>query len=251
MFTAKEFTESPMTAPTIEYYGLSSYSIKRNDLHLLVDPWFTGSAWDTPSPESFDDVDYILVTHGAYDHLGDTVPIANGCGAHVITEPAVADHLLDQGIPAEQVTRVIWGNQFDVGDVTCRALETRHLSYFESGNQQLSGTPLGFYFEFETVGIYYLGDTSIFSDLKLFGELYAPQIALVPIGAAPGARAPLPPQEAATVTEWLGVDTVVPVHYVPGSTEIDEFTESIMEIKPEERPEIAALEPTDRFTYDG
>lgn len=237
-----------MTSLTIEYYGLSSFSIEWNDLRLLFDPWFTDSSWETPPIESFSDVDYILVTHGAYDHLGDTVPIAAESNAHVITEPAVADHLLDQGLPAEQVTRVIWGNQFDIDRVACRALETRHLSYFESNDQQRSGMPLGFHLEFNTTGIYYLGDTSIFSDLELFATLYDPQIALIPIGAAPGARAPLPPREAAIVTGWLDVETVIPVHYVPGSSEIDEFMAYLTEeVKPEKRPSVANLKPFDNF----
>ena len=237
-----------MSTPTLDYYGLSSFSIQWNGLRLLVDPWFTDPSWDTPSLDQFDDVDYILVTHGAYDHLGDTFPIAKRSGAHVVTEPAVADHLLDQGLPDEQVTRVIWGNPFTLGDIACRALETRHLSYFESSTQQLSGMPLGFHFDFDGLGVYYLGDTSIFSDLELFADLYGPDVALVPIGAAPGARAPLPPREAAVVTDWLDVDTVVPVHYVPGSAEVAAFRKHLADRRSGERPELSVLAPFDRIS---
>ncbi|EJN60811.1 MBL fold metallo-hydrolase [Halogranum rubrum] len=233
-----------MADPVLEYYGLSSFGIEWRGMQILVDPWFTEPSWETPSLDAFDDVDYILVTHGAYDHLGDTFPIAKRSGAHVFTEPAVADHLLDEGLPEEQVTRVIWGNPFDVGGVACRALETRHLSYFESGDRRLSGMPLGFHLDFDGFGVYYLGDTSIFSDLELFADLYDPDVALVPIGAAPGARAPLPPREAAVVTEWLDVETVVPVHYVPGSDEVEAFRSHLDDA--DGTTELARLTPFDR-----
>lgn len=237
-----------MSKPTLEYYGLSSFSIEWNEQRVLVDPWFTEPSWDTPSLEDFGDVDDILVTHGAYDHLGDTLPIAERSGAHVTTEPAVADHLLDSGLPDDQVTRVIWGNPFEISDIRCRAIETRHLSYFEANGERLSGMPLGFHLEFGDVGVYYLGDTSISRDLELFAELYDPDVALVPIGAAPGARAPLPPREAALVTSWLEVETVIPVHYVPGSDELAAYNKHLDNQPVESRPNVANLSPFDCIT---
>lgn len=234
---------------TLEYYGLSSFSIRVDDAHLLVDPWIDEPEWSTRTVEDFLEVDYVLVTHGAHDHLGETLPIAERSGARVITEPAVADHLIDAGLPADQVTRLIWGNVLREDRFTVRALETRHLSFFESTTGTLSGLPLGFCFEFEDLSVYYLGDTAIFSDLKLFGELYEPDVAIVPIENAPEALAPLPPREAAIATDWLSVETVIPVHYVPGSDAPTRFGEHLREVAaPDELPSVVTLDVDERVS---
>ncbi|WP_266082398.1 metal-dependent hydrolase [Haladaptatus caseinilyticus] len=227
--------------PTITYYGLSSFAIDCDDMRILVDPWITEPEWSDATLTDFDDVDYILVTHGAYDHLGDTLPIAEASGAKVFTEPAVADHLISEGLPSHQVDRVIWGNAFEIESVEIRILETRHLSYFESQGQRVSGMPLGFHFEFSDTSLYYMGDTSLFSDLELFVELNEPDVVMLPVGGAPGDRAPLPPRDAAVAASWIDVDVVIPVHYVPGSDEVDTFISELADRTGDSAPTVVDL----------
>jgi L-ascorbate metabolism protein UlaG (beta-lactamase superfamily) len=230
--------------PAIEYYGLSTFSIEYNETTILVDPWFEPD-WVHSEASDFTDVEYILVTHGAHDHLGSAFPIAERTGAQVITEPAVADHLIAGGLPPEQVTTVVWGNHIELEEFALRALETHHISYFESETGSVSGIALGFLIEIADTTVYYLGDTALFSDLKLFGDLYNPDIALVPIGNAPGAYAPLPPEEAALATEWLNVETVIPVHYTPESTDLETFQRAVGDKEVETT--ITQLEPGERL----
>lgn len=233
--------------PTLEYYGLSSFELTAGETRLLVDPWIDEPDWSDAAVTDFADVDAVFVTHGAYDHLGDTVPIAEASGATVYTEPAVADHLVTEGVPDEQVERVIWGNAFEVEGVDVRVLETRHLSYFESAGQRLSGMPLGFQFDFDETGLYYVGDTSLFSDLELFVELNDPDVVLLPVGSAPGDRAPLPPRDAAVAAAWLDVDAVIPVHYVPGSEEVAEFEAELAERAGDAAPAVVELGVGDQY----
>ncbi|WP_164974667.1 MBL fold metallo-hydrolase [Halegenticoccus tardaugens] len=237
-----------MTRPILEYYGLSSFSVEYGDVRILVDPWLDGPEWSTASVDDFDDLDYVFVTHGAYDHLADAYPVAERTGAQVVTEPAVADHLVAEGLPPGQVRRVIWGNAFTENGFSVRVLETRHLSYFESGDRRLSGMPLGFHFEFGGASLYYVGDTSLFSDLELFVRLNDPDVVLLPVGSAPGDLAPLPPRDAAEVVSWLDVETVVPVHYVPGSNEVREFEANVAATgRADDSPNVEVLNVGDRY----
>lgn len=215
-----------MTSPKFNYYGLSTFSLQLNKARILVDPWF-GPEWIETTPEDYSNVDYILVTHGAHDHLGATFPIAQLSNATVVTEPAVADHLIAKGLPQKQVESVVWGNELSLDGFDLKTLETRHISYFESLKQSVSGIALGFHFNIDGLGFYYLGDTAIFQDLKLFGDLYDTDVAAIPVGNAPGAHAPLPPSEAALAAEWIRAETVIPVHYVPGSGAREEFIREI------------------------
>ena len=228
---------------SLKYYGLSSFELIDGDSRLLVDPWVTEPDWTNAVISDFEDVDALFVTHGAYDHLGDTVPIAEASSATVYTEPAVADHLMSEGLPESQVDRVIWGNALEAAGVSVRVLETRHLSYFKSDSQRLSGMPLGFHFEFGDASVYYVGDTSLFSDLELFVDRHEPDVVLLPVGGAPGDRAPLPPDDAAVAASRLAVDTVIPVHYVPGSEEVDQFRAYLEGQTDGEPPEIRQLSP--------
>lgn len=230
--------------PCLTYHGLSAFSIERDDHALIVDPWLEPE-WIKGHPEDFDHVDHVLVTHGAHDHLGSAYEIAEQSNAQVITEPAVADYLVNRGLPDEQITSVVWGNHVIEEWFKVRALETRHISYFESTSGPISGIPLGFLLEVGDVAIYYLGDTAIFTDLELFGDLYDPDVALVPVGNAPGAYAPLQPSEAALATEWLDVDTVIPVHYLPDSTVVDTFADELGDRDADAT--VAALDPGERL----
>jgi L-ascorbate metabolism protein UlaG (beta-lactamase superfamily) len=228
---------------------LSSFELTYGDTRLLVDPWIIEPEWTDASTADFEDVNAVFVTHGAYDHLGDTSSIANSSGATVYTEPAVADHLVNEGVPDAQVERVIWGNVFEVLGVEVRVLETRHLSYFESDGQRLSGLPLGFHFEFPETSLYYVGDTSLFSDLGLFVEVNQPDVVLLPVGSAPGDLAPLPARDAAITARWFDVSAVIPVHYVPGSDEVDEFRAQLTERAGSDVPNIVELSVGERYEF--
>lgn len=228
----------------LTYFGFSSFELSVGDTRLLFDPWISEPDWTPVGVDEFADVAYVFVTHGARDHLGDAPDIITAADATAITEPAVADHLLGLGIPESNVERVIWGNRFALGDINVRVLETRHLSYFESSVGRLSGISVGFYLDVGSTSVYYVGDTSLFSDLSLFVERYEPEYVLLPVGSAPGDYPPLPPDDAAVAAGWLADTQIIPVHYVPGSPELVAFENALGG----DAGRVRSLEPGDRLT---
>lgn len=232
---------------TLTYHGLSTFTVETPDLELLVDPWLTEPAWVDTDPESFDTVDYVFVSHGAHDHMADAPPVARAANATVITEPAVAYELTQQALPEDQVVTLVQGNRFVDGNLEVTALHARHVSFFEGETGPRTGIPLSFLVETPDLSWYYLGDTALFGDLRLYGDLYEPDVAIVPVGHAPGARAPLPPEEAALAVEWLGVQSAIPVHYVPGDAHPVEFATAVGD-RPGLTIHVCDLEPGESTT---
>lgn len=151
-----------------------------------------------------------------------------------------------------KVVGFLWGDQVEVMGVKIKAVECRHVSFFRSGDVYLSGMPLSFIiYPKEGVRIYNAGDTALFSDMKLIGELYRPNIALIPIGGAPGPTggySHLPPNEAAMATQWIGPEFVIPTHYQPDTEEASMFTNYVELLAPSTRALV--MKPGETLTYD-
>lgn len=204
------------TKRTVRYFGNSGFEIvSRAGTRIIIDPFITGNSTcklklkDIPAP------DLVLVTHGARDHMGDALDICKRSQCMVISEPAVIQHLRKNGIPGERLKSAVWGFVVNFRDVNVRVVQSQHLSRFESGNEVLMGMSLGFIFSTgNDPAFYHPGDTSIFSDIRLFGELYHPEVGLIPVGnALPTAGTELWPREAALVCQWMHLKAAVPTHY--------------------------------------
>lgn len=222
----------------LRYLGFSGFEIvSPGGYRIVVDPFLSGSTDHgiPPSPVPLDELagtDLILVSHGAFDHLGQAVEIARAGSAILGCGPDVRLHALARGLPEERIAYLLSGCTLAIeGQVKIKALDVRHISLFESEGRWLSGQPLSFMIQ--PAGgptIYHTGDTSLFSDLKLFGELHRPEVALICVG---GVRShgfeiiPLPPDEAALAVEWLRARVAVPMHYRPDSDAPDRFAEEV------------------------
>ncbi len=239
---------------TLRFLGVSGFEIRTpSGTTIVVDPFLSGSPEMglPPSPVSVEElrqVHLVLVTHGAFDHLGQAVEIAKQTGATLGCGVDVRIHALGQGLPASQIGKMIPGSALEVRGVRVRALEAHHVSFFQSGGTYLSAQPLSFLIQTETgTRIYHSGDTSLFSDLKLFGELYRPHIALLCIGAAEEGVAALPPDEAAIAADWLNAPIVIPMHYRNGSPEVGVFLSAMEKRRPDVRT--VPLEPGASFQH--
>ncbi len=126
------------------------------------------------------------------------------------------------------------GGTIEVGGLKVTATNAFHSSSIalDDGSLIYGGEPLGYVIEFESgFRLYHAGDTCIFGDMRLIGELYRPDLALLPIGD----QVVMSPYEAAHAVRLLGVGNVVPIHYgtfpfVPGTPE--EFQQHVSEIAP-------------------
>ena len=210
----------------IHFLGVAGYDVAGPDFRFVIDPFLSESPFAQVSPEDLETPDAILVTHAAMDHLGDTAAIATRTGAPVICGGEVRAMLLDAGVPSEQLRATTWGIVVEVNGVIVRPVACAHWSQGRlSDGSHVSGVPMGFIVETEPgVRIYHYGDTAIFGDLRLIGELYAPTVGLLGcsqpqelLATVPGPGTVLTgemsPREAALAAEMLRVQVAVACHY--------------------------------------
>ncbi len=223
---------------TLRFLGASGYEVVGPRHRVLLEPFLRHNPVAPYTPDTVPAPDVILVSHGAWDHFGDTAEIAARTGAPVVCPGDVAEKLFEEGLPVEQVRPVIWGVCYAFGDFVVRPVECHHWSSVTlRDGRVVAGVPLSFIFDTEPgVRIYHFGDTTIFPGMQMIGELYAPTVGI--LGCAqtdglpdPGAGALLTgemnPDEAALAADWLGVRDVVPTHYVNPGPEVEELRRRI------------------------
>lgn len=210
----------------IRFFGFAAFEIVTpKGTRIIVDPYLDGKGTVSPvRAADLDKVDLLLVTHAAWDHICDAAAIAIKHGCPVVCGPDVKRTLAAQGVPREQLLGVAWGLTVQFRDVRVRPVESRHLSraFLPDGSED-SGFPMGFIiFADDSTRIYHMGDTAIFSDLKLIGELYRPNVGLVHVSLPEAATAgearivtgEMTPAEAALACQWLGLDYAIACHFL-------------------------------------
>jgi len=164
---------------------------------VLIDPFIEGGSVLGTNP------DIVAVTHGHNDHLGETVALNRKTVA--ITE--IAKYLKAKGLSAESMNI---GGTITVDGVSFTMTAAVHSSFLEEAGLGFSaGAPAGYVIGMDGMKIYHAGDTALFSDMKLIGELYHPDIALLPIGG----RYTMGTAEAMMAANFIGAKTVIPIHY--------------------------------------
>lgn len=164
---------------------------------VLIDPFIEGDSVLGTNP------DIIAVTHGHADHLGETVALHRKTVA--ITE--IARYLKVKGLPVESLNI---GGTIIVDGISFTMTAAVHSSSVEEAGPGFSaGAAAGFVIGMDGVKVYHAGDTALFSDMKLIGELYHPDIALLPIGG----RFTMGIAEAMMAANFIGAKTVIPIHY--------------------------------------
>jgi L-ascorbate metabolism protein UlaG (beta-lactamase superfamily) len=176
---------------------------------LLVDPFISGNP---KYPKDFvlpNKIDYILLTHGHGDHIGDAVPVAKKHGSTVVAIFELAAYVGRKGL--ESTIGMNLGGTVQLGDVAATMVEAKHSSTAqdEHGTHDV-GVATGFVLTVDGGPVLYCaGDTTVFGDMKLIGELYQPEVALLPIGGF----YTMGPKEAAHAARLVGAKTVLPIHF--------------------------------------
>jgi L-ascorbate metabolism protein UlaG (beta-lactamase superfamily) len=238
---------------SLKYLGISAFQIEAEGHTMLVDPCITMNESSPVKVEDMEEgIDIILVTHGAPDHMGDAMEIQKRTKATLVSGPGVRVHAIRQGVREDEALSVLWGDHIEVKGVSIQCVECRHISFFQSGGTYISDLPLSFIISPERdVRIYNLGDTALFSDMRLISELYRPNIALIPIGGNPkltGGWTHLAPREASMAAQWISPEVVIPTHYDPGSAEAQQFVERVKTLSPNVHVEL--LKPGGIYTFD-
>lgn len=197
-----------MQTISITWLGHSSFVLKTpGGKTILFDPWYTGNP-SFPAGMTPKKADLILVSHGHSDHITDAAAMAKATGATVVGCWEVVTWLGSKGV--QHVEPMNKGGTIASHGLTITMTEAVHSSSFDDNGIVYLGEPGGFVVTLENGQvIYYAGDTALFSDMKLIAELYAPDIAFLPIGD----RFTMGPDTAAMAAKWLGVKQVVPMHW--------------------------------------
>lgn len=189
----------------ITWLGHSAFLFEA-EKKVLIDPFITGNPKAPCKPEDLEP-DIIAVTHGHADHLGDTIEIGARVGCRIISIHEVANYIKSKGVFAEGMNK---GGTFDVDGVIFTMTEALHSSSIDASCFSFDGgCPAGFVIRIGGHSIYHAGDTGVFGDMKLIGELYEPEIAFLPIGS----KFTMGIKEAVKAVELIKPKIAVPMHY--------------------------------------
>ncbi len=189
----------------VRWLGHACFLIE-NGKRIIIDPFLTGNPLSPMKPSEVK-VDAVLVTHGHGDHLGDAVEIARNNDCPVVVIHELSRILSEKGIEAVGMNI---GGTATVSDVKVTMVKAFHSADYEDERGIISaGDPAGFVVEMDGKKVYHCGDTDVFLDMRLIGELYSPNVMLVPIGGwyTMGIR------EAVKAVELVMPKIAVPMHY--------------------------------------
>lgn len=190
---------------TLTFLGHAGFLLDDGTHRVAIDPFLTGNPAATMQPEAIT-CESIVLTHGHADHMGDTVAIAKANNATVFAAFEICAYLGEQGVQKTEPGNP--GGRIAAPFGYVAFTQAFHSSSFEG---RYMGMPCGAVVHFEAGGrtIYHCGDTALFSDMRLIGEIYQPDVACIPVGD----RFTMGPELGAKAAEFIKPRFAVPIHY--------------------------------------
>ena len=220
----------------IRWLGHAGFEIELDGKIVLVDPWLDGNPKAACKPSEIVKADIVCVTHDHGDHLGDSIEICKRTGAVFLGTYELAALAQEKGV------REAIG--FNIGGtVNVKGIDVTMVQAFHTCGR---GAPTGFIISGEGKTVYHAGDTGLFGDMKLIGEIYKPDVALLPIGDyyTMGAL------QASEAVRLIKPKIVVPMHYMTFpvlAQSANEFVSLVREKAPEVK--VVVLNPGESFEF--
>ena len=187
----------------ITWLGHSAFALNIDGHPVLIDPFLTGNPLGAANPDEVD-AEIIFLSHAHGDHLGDTVSIAKRTGALVVANAEIAGWMSKQGV--ENTHGQNPGGGWDHGFVHCKFTVAHHSSSFPDGTY--GGNPCGFVLTASGKRLYFAGDTALFSDMRLIGDMVI-DLAFLPIGD----NYTMGPEDSLSAINYIRPRYVIPMHY--------------------------------------
>lgn len=187
------------------YYGHATFCVVINGKTILFDPFFNGN----PSAAGVDPLaikaDFIFLSHGHGDHIGDTITIAQQNNCLVIAAPEIIDWLAQKGL--KNLHPVNHGSSVDFGFGKVRAVNAIHSSGLPDGSY--GGNPLGFVLTSSQGNFYYSGDSALTMDMQLLPYYAKLDFAILPIGG----NYTMDAADSLIAANFIKCDKIIGVHY--------------------------------------
>jgi L-ascorbate metabolism protein UlaG (beta-lactamase superfamily) len=222
----------------IRFLGHSCFELTEGDTRVLMDPFLTGNPKAAASHGELEPT-HIFLTHGHPDHYGDIVDIAKRTGAQVVTIAEIAGELGEAGV--ENLSDPNMGGTVEFDDVWVRLVPAWHTSTTPNGTVSV---PAGMVVGLGGKVVYHLGDTALFSDLRLVGERNPVDVALMCIGG----HYTMDRHDAVAAAELVGAATIIPCHYdtfPPVETDSQAFK---AEVESKTSSKVELLQPGETFS---
>jgi L-ascorbate metabolism protein UlaG (beta-lactamase superfamily) len=195
----------------LTYFGHSTFSLTTPSGQVaLIDPWVMTNPVCPPELKDVSRLDAIFLSHAHTDHLGDLLELAKRHRPKIVAIWETCLWIESKGFEQETLPMGKGGSQ-RIGDFDVTMTHAFHSNSIQDGNLRIyGGEPVGLIFRLPGgLTVYHAGDTALFGDMKLIGELYEPELAMLPIGDL----FTMGPREAAYAIRLLGVKHVIPMHY--------------------------------------
>ncbi|MBU1205309.1 MAG: metal-dependent hydrolase [Proteobacteria bacterium] len=233
-----------MAKTTIKWLSHSGFQISSNNGKIIyLDPWFENPL-STFGIQDVKEATLVLITHDHFDHVGQAADVVKKTSALLVANVETARRLQSEShIPAEKVCYFGYGMNIG-GNLLYEGVSVTMTQAFHS---TATGAPCGYIIKLEDgTTIYHAGDTGLFDSMKIFGELYKIDVALLPIGSV----FTMDPLQAAWAAKMISPKKVIPMHYKTFPILVQDPKEFV-DLSKREAPdvEVIVLNPGQEYTY--